>query len=232
MKQGGNKGIEVFEVQPHELMFGLVDVIRETEKKIGYYEMKSMTKDHLDDVFEETIRKETFKKSKKILTTAEVHVLAAKLYTKIMLRGSIQGLSVLSAYYAEAKKISRQELLNEKHKSKRLSRHIKATGQIKPCNVAAHAIVSGTHSEAVAARKILARWKIRIDDPDNGVFLPRDYRFIPHQELPNAVNHAELHTDEYYVNVTNTLGVATSAQECRLALRLIAKELKDGTLEY
>lgn len=38
--------VEVYEVQPHELMIGLIEVIRETEKQIGYYEMKEMAKDH------------------------------------------------------------------------------------------------------------------------------------------------------------------------------------------
>lgn len=31
---------EVIEVQPHELLMGLAEVIRETQRNIGYYEMK------------------------------------------------------------------------------------------------------------------------------------------------------------------------------------------------
>ena len=73
---------------------------------------------------------------------------------------------------------------------------------------------------------------IRIDDPDNGVYLPRDCRFIPHEKMPDAANHAKLHTDEYYINVTNILNTATSELECRVALKLIAKKLREGTLEY
>ncbi len=40
--------VDVYEVQPHELMRGLVEVIRETQKNIGYFEMKEVTRDHLD----------------------------------------------------------------------------------------------------------------------------------------------------------------------------------------
>ena len=218
---------DVFEVQPRELIFGLAEVIRETQKSIGYYEMKSVAKNHLDATIDETIKREN-----KILTEAEIQVLAAKLYADIMKRGTIQGLSVLSKYYAEAKRMDRSELMKEKHKPSRLSQHMRARGVKRPPNVAAHAIVSGEHPEARAARKILAKWKIRVDDPDNGVYLPRDSRFIPHPELPNAANHAKLHTDEYYVNVTNMLNTATSKEDCRLALRLIAKELQNGTLEF
>ncbi len=35
---------EVFEVQPHELLMGLADVIRETQKSIGYFEVKKLPK--------------------------------------------------------------------------------------------------------------------------------------------------------------------------------------------
>ena len=128
--------------------------------------------------------------------------------------------------------MKKKDFLQEEHKSSRLGRHLKYTGQKRPPNTAAHAIVSGSHDEARAARQILAKWKIRIDDPDNGVFLPRDSRYIPHPEMKNAVNHAKLHTDEYYVNITAMLSQSTTEYECRQTLQLIAQSLQDGTLEY
>ncbi len=219
--------IDVYEVQPHELMIGLIEVIRETEKKIGYYEMKKMAKDHLN-----ANSKVIIEKKAKNLTTQEITNLAAKLYSKLMMRGTIQALSALSQYQAEAKGMSKICFLKEEHSADRLCRHIKAQGVKRPPNVAAHAIVSGSHPEAKAARKILAKFKIRIDDPDNGVYLPRDSRFIPHEEMPYAAAHAKVHTEEYYINVTNILNTTTSSFECRVALKLIAKKLRDGTLEY
>jgi len=219
--------VDVYEVQPHELMHGLIEVIRETEKQIGYYEMKKMTKDHLDKN-----SKPILEKKAKHLSNQEVTSLAAKLYNKLMMKGTIQALSALSGYQAEAKGMTRSQFLKEEHDSKRLSRHIRATGISRPPNVAAHAIISGGHPEAKAARRILAKFKIRIDDPDNGVYLPRDARFIPHEKMPDAANHAKVHTDEYYINVTNILNTATTALECRVALKLIAKKLRNGTLEY
>ncbi len=98
------------------------------------------------------------------------------------MRGTVQALQALATYQAEAKGMSKQQFLREEHNAKKLSRHIKATGISRPFNVAAHAIVSGTHPEARAARKILAKFKVRIDDSDNGVYLPRDSRFIPHEQ--------------------------------------------------
>ena len=158
--------------------------------------------------------------------------MAAKLYTQLMMRGTIQALSVLATYQAESKGMSKQQFLREEHDAKRLSRHIKATGISRPPNVAAHAIVSGSHPEAKAARRILAKFKIRIDDPDNGVYLPRDSRFIPHEKMPDAANHAKLHTSEYYLNITSILRQSTSASDCRVALRSIAKKLRNGQLGY
>lgn len=221
--------IDVCEVQPHELMCGLIDVIRETQNKIGYYEMKSMTKTHLDEVIEQTVKKQERK-----LSHSEIVALAAKLYSQIMMKGTMQALSSLSGYYADAKRMSRQELLSEKHKPKRLSRYMKATGRVRHTNVAAHAIVSGAHTnpEAMAARRILARWNIRIDDPDNGVFLPRDSRYVPHKNMPDAVTHSRLHTREYYINVASMLSQTKSETECRLALRVTAQQLQSGKWKY
>lgn len=218
---------EVVEVQPRELLMGLAEVIRETQRSIGYYEVKKVAKTHLDQVIEETLKRE-----KKVLSEAEIAALAARIYTQILCKTTARGLSLLSKYYSSAKRMSREELFDEKHKSSRLSRHLKYTGNKRHPNTAAHAIVSGTHPEAVAARRILARWKIRIDDPDNGVFLPRDSRYIPHKNLPNASNHAKLHTDEYYLNVTSMLRSAQSEYDCRTTLRLIADELRNGSFDF
>ncbi|MCO1333140.1 AHH domain-containing protein [Microbulbifer sp. OS29] len=215
---------EVVEIQPHELLMGLAEVIRETQRNVSYYEVKKVAKTHLDQVIDETLKRE-----KKALTEAEIVALASRLYTQIMCKTTTNGLAILSKYYSCAQRMSRQELMSEKHKPSRLGRHLKYVSGRRPLNVSAHAIVSGTHPAAKAARSILARWKIRIDDPGNGVFLPRDSRYIPHKELPLAKNHAQLHTHEYYLNVFNMLSSSNSEQECRLILRLIADQLRNGT---
>lgn len=112
----------------------------------------------------------TLQREKKVLSEPEIAGLAARLYTQILCKTTTRGLSLLSKYYSSVKRMSREQLFDEKHKPSRLSRHLKYTGNKRHPNTAAHAIVSGTHPEAMAAERILARWKIRIDDPDNGVF--------------------------------------------------------------
>lgn len=63
-------------------------------------------------------------------------------------------------------------------------------------------------------------------------FLPRDFRYIPHKNLPNASNHAKLDTDEYYLNVTAMLRTAQSESDCRITLRLIADELRNAGFKF
>ena len=50
--------------------------------------------------------------------------------------------------------------------------------------------------------------------------------------MPDAINHAGVHTKEYYVNVTTILRQTNSVMECRMALRLIAIRLQKGTMGY
>lgn len=217
--------VKVFMLEPHELLAGLVETIREANEKIGYHEIKRKARIHLEEVIKET-------DTRRKLTTSEIHALASKLYTKVMMRSTLRGLAALSKYYLGAQKMDFDAVTVEPHKSRRLARHMKAIGMKRPINTAAHAIVSGQHNESRAAREILAAFQIRIDDPDNGIFLPRDYRFMPHPQMPKAVNHAKIHTDRYYVNITSMLLQSTTPQECRNTLKLIAQKLKDGTFEY
>jgi len=228
--------VDVIEIEPRDLMKGLIDVIRETEQQIGYYEIKQMTGNHLDNAIAATVAKEQ-KKRKKKLTLAQVHSLAAKLYTDIMMRWTLSAVSALSGYYSEVrtKRMSYDDLMAERHNSRRLARHLRAaTGYKRPLNSSAHAIVSGNakYEQAEAAREILAGFGIRIDDPANGVFLPKSSKHIGHPRMPEAVNHSEIHTRKYYVNVLAMLSQTTSAADCRRVLGLIAKQLRDGTFKY
>lgn len=42
-----------------------------------------------------------------------------------------------------------------------------------------------------------ARHKIRIDDPDNGVYLPVNDNYVPHPDMPDASNHAKIQAGEW-----------------------------------
>lgn len=82
----------------------------------------------------------------------------------------------LDRYRVEGEAMSRDQLLAESHKSDRLGRYMTRAGDPRPSRRSdAHAIVSGGHGEAVLLRGIMAWLKMRIDDPHNGCWLPRDW---------------------------------------------------------
>ncbi|WP_444997226.1 hypothetical protein [Aliikangiella sp. IMCC44359] len=44
-----------------------------------------------------------------------------------------------------------------------------------------------------------------IDCADNGVRLPSSSKFVPHPNMPKAPSHKKIHTNEYYLNLTDLL---------------------------
>ncbi|MBE5833865.1 MAG: hypothetical protein E7309_04435 [Butyrivibrio sp.] len=88
---------------------------------------------------------------------------------------------------------------------------------------AAHHIVAGTAKGAKDAREILKKYKIDINDANNGVFLPTN------REVDEGTYHPSMHTGDYYDKVTKELNKATSREECIEILNNIAEELQNGT---
>ena len=78
----------------------------------------------------------------------------------------------IDRYRAAAESLSINALVNEEHDSTRLGKHLEQTGFKRPPRCHAHALVAGKHMYAAVLRLIMASLKIRIDDPDNGCWLP------------------------------------------------------------
>lgn len=223
-KEASEIAVQAFQIEPADLLQGLREVIRESGAVYRFRDTEKLVSDELDKAIKETERQ---------LTEAQVVQHAARLYNQIATRSVKFGLMAYSKYAAEAKTMSQESLLAEKHRPQKMARYMSATGAgKKPPNTATHSIVSGNHVEAKAARKILARFKIRIDDPANGVFLPKNKKNVPHSHMPNASNHAEIHTEDYYLNITNQLSFATSRNECIAILKAIAIALQRGEQVY
>ena len=139
----------------------------------------------------------------------------------------------LEFYRSEAKTMSATALGTEAHDSQRLGRHLTAAGKPRPGDhYEAHAIVSGEHKHARAARVILARYRIRIDDPDNGAWLPNFKRNTPAPAMPGAPAHRTIHTQQYYLNITSLLSQVTTERQARQLLQQIGRRLQEGTFPY
>ncbi len=118
-----------------------------------------------------------------------------KNYVRVL--GSIQ-------YKLDAQNMSYNELRDEKHKSSRLGKFLTQEGKPRPAQgFEAHAIVSGGDPRAYDLRVEMALKKVRIDDTDNGCWLPGSAKDALGSRYPNAVPHRRLHNFRYYNWLTN-----------------------------
>lgn len=97
--------------------------------------------------------------------------------------------------------------------SKSLARALEAAGERRTDGTAAHHIVARLASDAAAAREVLHKYGIGLDDAENGVFLPTD-------------QHMRLHTREYYRAINGALASAKSREETIRLLRSIGLSLR------
>jgi hypothetical protein len=102
---------------------------------------------------------------------------------------------------------------------------LEASGVPRPTGYAAHHIAAGNANRAKAAREILQKFNIGINDVSNGVFLPANRAT---QVIAGETIHSTLHTDEYYDAVNEALESATTRQEAIAILQGIGRALQSG----
>ena len=104
-------------------------------------------------------------------------------------------------------------------------------GIYRPALTAAHHIVAANSLQVadVLARAILKKYGIRINDGDNGVFLPQN-RLAARISSSSAAVHSTLHTKKYYETVYQMLSQAYSENDVRAILSEIRSELLAGGL--
>ena len=106
-----------------------------------------------------------------------------------------------------------------------LRRNMLRAGREAGKGTAAHHIVASTDGRASIARKVLKEFKIDINDPDNGVFLPANSK----SPNPNrAVVHSTLNTKAYLDAVNRRLSGAKTRQDALWILQSIRLDLETG----
>jgi len=141
----------------------------------------------------------------------------------------------LDIYRIEAWGISRDELEAEAHDSQRLGRHMELANDPRPHELCdAHAIVSGAHKEAAGLRAVIAWFKLRIDDPCNGCWLPRSTAAVSQMptRLRNAVPHSRIHRKKYYrwLERLIDLDIVEDLSDLRNTLRQVETRLQNGSI--
>jgi hypothetical protein len=91
-----------------------------------------------------------------------------------------------------------------------------------------HHIVAHSDWRAERAREILAKFGIKLDAAENGVFLPQNTKSL--NPKGKAV-HQTVHTDKYYEKVTEALEKATSKGDAIKELEKLAVQLEHGGLK-
>lgn len=132
----------------------------------------------------------------------------------------------LDKYRADAAGMSIDALEDESHDSAILGKNLRAVGKTKPDDrVDAHAIVSGAHSLAARVRGVMAELGIRVDDPDNGMWMPRRTKDTPHWAFPKCPPHSRIHRFNYYFWIQSQLLNLSNEVDFRRVLRDIADDL-------
>lgn len=143
----------------------------------------------------------------------------------------------IDAYRLGATNLKPKQLETELHDSERMAQLMAASGDPRPAAAEychCHAIVSGGHNEAALVRAVLAWCMMRIDDPRNGCWLPRNTKARMHmpQWLNNAVPHSRIHRGSYYRwlgDVINPILVKNSDDLIK-QLKMVRMRLQSGSM--
>ena len=141
----------------------------------------------------------------------------------------------LDKYRMEAMNMTDIQLEKEKHTSSRLAEYMRISGDPRPSSRCdCHAIVSGAVERAIQIRAIMAWLKVRIDDPLNGCWLPRDW--ADREYMPNylrfAVPHRRIHHAAYYRWLSSRINFSLikNVDQLNNALRMARAMLQSGAV--
>lgn len=140
----------------------------------------------------------------------------------------------MAQFRANAGKMTPIQLLQERHSSKRLGNFLRADGHPRPAaKWEAHHIISGNHVNAIQSRTILAddEIQIRIDDPDNGCWMPKTKADARPTIYPNAIGHNRIHRDLYYMWIENNIGLMATSGQVRAFLNTVRMQLLQGNIK-
>lgn len=116
-----------------------------------------------------------------------------------------------------------------------LAKYMRAAGKPRPSTKhAAHHIVPGKGKtrRASQARLQLHQFGVRINDPDNGVWMVHRKKDTPHFSMPNAKGHLTIHTHNYEEWVYNNIRITHSETQVRQKLNNIRRLLEDGNTPH
>ena len=207
---------------PHELSPLDAAIERYREKAEAYYrEEKSLAKS-LSRQQREVKLKEAFRQLEleRMRTEAYIEVQAQLAEYQAFGRQSSNSSDGRAALRSEAH-----------HPTKVLAKYMRAAGKPRPSDKhTPHHIVLGKGKTKAAGltRLHIHSYGIRINDPDNGVWLVKNRKDVPHWSMPQAQSHLTIHTHNYETWILRSVRVTRSEIALRQKLNMLADMLQTG----
>lgn len=223
--QHGIDGIQYAELSPLEQA-----IARFEAKAQAYYSDKSKVPS-TESPEQRAIREQASEEALRHLANERRHAVV-QIQVQARLEQYRNAYRALDHHGRAERKQMRQAMTAEKHHPTTvLAAFMRADGRAQPSpNFTAHHLVPGIGrtERAAMARVNLHFYNVRINDPDNGVWLPRSKKDKGHWAMPNAPAHAEIHTYNYEMWVA--ANVADVSDEVMLRARLLRLRclLRDG----
>ena len=110
-------------------------------------------------------------------------------------------------------------------------KNLRLAGRAQPGErFSAHHLVEGKGKLDITARArlLIFRYDIRINDPDNGVWLPMEIKDKGHWAMPKAPAHSEIHTHNYERWIFGQIQMLRSEKAMRDKLTILRGQLKNG----
>ena len=157
-------------------------------------------------------------------------------FNRVEKRSAAIGKAKMNAFMSQfrAEKMTPEQLFHEKHSSKKLGDLLRADGHPRPAaRWEAHHIVSGSHTDAMQSRVILSDEdiQIRIDDPDNGSWMPKTKADARPTIYPNAIGHNRIHRQLYYNWIFGVISAMTTSGQVRAFLNTVRMQLLQGNIK-
>jgi hypothetical protein len=161
-----------------------------------------------------------------------------KVFKRVESRFSRMNRSRLAAKLEEYREggfqLTAAELFRESHSSEKLGKFLRVTGFSRPGpRWEAHHIVSATHREAVPVRLLISEddFSIRIDDPDNGTWMPKTKADARPTIYPDAIGHNRIHRQRYYRWLEHSIGALMDDAQVRAFLNTVRSQLLHGNIK-
>lgn len=156
--------------------------------------------------------------------TLEVFTRVENKYTRIA-KSRLKGR--LDIYRRESLGMTFTERMYEKHSSSLLGKFLRADGHPRP-----GANWEGNHPEAEPARILIADEdiSIRIDDSDNGGWMPKTKADARPTIYPNAIGHNRIHRQLYYDWITRVISAMNNDGLIRAFLNTVRMQLLHGNI--